>query len=269
MKKYLSLIKYEMKTIFKEPMNIFMLFFPFLMLFIAGFLLPAILDRTADPDSAAARISLLIGFVTVLAIGGYATGLLLGFSLLDNRDEKTLLNIAVSPVTVSGYTTFKICYSLLIGILSNLVMVGGMILIAKDDYVIMMAGGIRIGLFDNFGFWEVLVFSCVSSLFGPMIALVIPMIAKNKIEGFAMMKTGGLIIMIPALSLLPAFQDWKQYLLGIIPIFWPIKALLNLSLGSTNAADLSFWGYMIIGVLYEFAVCVLCFRLFIKKNELK
>jgi fluoroquinolone transport system permease protein len=267
MKKYLSLIKYEFKTILKEPMNVFLLFFPFLMLFIAGFLLPAILNRAADPDSPAARISLLIAFVTILGIGGYMSGLLLGFSLLDNRDEKTLLNIAVSPVTVSGYTTFKIVYSLVIGFLSNLVLLGGLILVAKDEYVIMTGLGTRIGLLDGLGWGEILVFSAVSSLFGPMIALVLSMIAKNKIEGFALMKTGGIIIMIPALSLLPAFQDWKQYLLGIVPIFWPVKALLNLSLGSMNSADLGFWGYMIIGVLYEVLVCVLCFRLFIKKNE--
>ena len=268
MKKYFSLFRYEMKTILKEPMNLFMVFYPFLMLFLTGFLLPAILERTADPDAPATRITLLISFVITLAIGGYASGVLLGFSLLENKDEKTLLNIAVSPVRVSGYTLFKILYCYVIGIISNLVLLGGMILIAKDSYVIGTPLG-PIGLLDPFGWGEVLVFSVVSGMFGPTIGLILPMIAKNKIEGFALMKSGGIIVMIPALALLPAFQDGKQYLLGIVPIFWPVKALLNLSLGSVNPVDLNYWGYMAIAAGYQVLIAFVCFRIFIKKIELR
>jgi len=268
MKKYLRLLQYEMKNILKDPMSIFLLFFPFLMLFILGYLLPAILNRVTTPDSNAATITLLIAFVTMLAMGGYMGGLLLGFSLLENRDEKTLFNIAVSPVTVSGYTLFKIIYSYIIAVLGNLVMLGGLILFCKDAYVVTYQG-FEIGLLDHFDWFEVVIYAFNSALFVPMVAMVLPMIAKNKIEGFAMMKMGGIILMIPALALLDAFLDWKQYLLGIVPLFWPIKAILIESLQISNSADLSFGMYMTIGALYQIAVGILCFRLFIRKNELK
>jgi fluoroquinolone transport system permease protein len=267
MRKYLSLLKYEMKTLFKDPMNIFILFFPFLMLGMMGFLLPAILERTVSPDSNVAMISLLIAFVTILALGGYMGGLLLGFSLLENRDEKTFWNIAVSPVTISGYTMFKIIYSYIIAVFSNLVMVGGLVLFAKDKYVVTIQS-VEIGLLDGFTFGNILVFSLVSAIFVPTIALAMPMLAKNKIEGFALMKTGGLILMIPALALLTTFQDWKQYLLGVVPLFWSIKSLLNIALNTSNPADLSFWGYMVIGTIYPAFISWICFRLFIKKTDL-
>jgi fluoroquinolone transport system permease protein len=268
MRKYLSLLKYEFKTLLKDPMSLFLVFFPYVMLFLLGYLLPAILERTTTPDSNGATITLLIAFVTMLAIGGYMGGVLLGFSLLENRDEKTLLNIAVSPVTVSGYTIFKIIYSYVIGVFGNIIMVGGLALFFKDRYVVWYQG-IEIGLLDKFTFGNILVFSVVSALFVPMIALVMPMIAKNKIEGFAMVKMGGLLVMIPILALLDAFLDWKQYLLGIVPLFWPVKALLNLALSSGNPADLAFWQYMVIGTIYPLILGILCFRLFIKKTELK
>lgn len=269
MKKYLSLVRYELKTILKDPMSLFMMLYPFLMLFLMGFVLPAILERTADPDSAATRITLLISFVVTLAVNGYVGGALLGFSLLDNKDENTLVNIAVSPIRVSGYTAFKLVYAFLFGVLSNLILLGGMVWIAKDKYVVMMPGGLRVGLLDSLTFWNILAFSVVSSLFAPTVALALPMVAKNKIEGFALMKSGGFIVMIPVLALLTAFTDWKQYLLGIVPNFWPVKALLNLTMGTSNPADLPFWGYMAIGTVMQLAFCTLFFALFIKKSELK
>lgn len=268
MRKYLSLLKYEMKTIVKDPMNLFVLVFPFFILFFTGYLLPVILERTTTPDSNAAMITLLIAFVIALALGGYMGGVLLGFSLLENRDEKTLLNIAVSPVTVSGYAIFKIIYSYIIGVLGNLIMFGGLILFAKDHYVVTIYG-VEIGLLDGFEFWHVIVFSLVSALFVPTVALILPLIAKNKIEGFATMKLGGFIVMLPTLALLDAFVDWKQYFLGIIPMFWPLKAILNIALSSTNTANLSFWGYMLIGAGFQVALSILCFRVFIKKIDLK
>lgn len=268
MRKYMSLLKYELKNIFKEPMSLFILFFPFIMLFILGFLLPGILDKVTTPDSNATTITLLIGFVTMLAMGGYMGGLLLGFSLIDNRDEKTLINIAVSPVTVSGYTIFKIIYSYVIAVLGNLVMLGGLVLFCKDQYVVFYQG-VEIGLLANYNIWEILIYSVVSALFVPTVALTLAIVAKNKIEGFAFMKMGGLILMLPALSLLNAFQDWKQYFLGIVPMFWPIKAILIESLQLQNDANLSFTLYMIIGIVIQLAMSMLFFRLFTKKMDLK
>ena len=264
MKKYLSLVKYEFKTIVKDLMNLFILLYPVLMLFICGYLLPAIVEKTAGTDSNSAAIVLLIGFVMLISLGGFMMGAMLGFSFLDNRDENTLLNIAASPVTVSGYATFKIIFTYILAILGNIFMVGGLKLLASESYVVNY-GGMTIGLFDHITYGHIIIFSIVSSLIVPFVALVLGAIAKNKIEGFAMIKGGGLFVMIPMLILLESFQDAKQYIFGIFPNFWPMKALLNLSLGTQNAANMNFWLYMLIGAIYPILLGVFALKMFVKK----
>lgn len=268
MKKYLALLKYELKTILKDSMGLFMILYPLLMLFVCGFLLPAILGRTTSADSNASTITLLIGFVVVLSVGGYIMGVMLGFSFLENKDENTLQNIAASPVRISGYALFKIIYTYVIALIGNWVMIGGLKLIASDKYEVVY-NSISIRLLDQIGWGHVAVFAAVSSLMVPAVALVVASIAKNKIEGFAFMKSGGFIIMMPLLTLLTFFMDWKQYFLGFFPNFWSIKPLLNLALSSTQEANLSFYLYMLIGAVYTLGLSFLAYRMFIKKANLK
>lgn len=268
MKKYAVLLKYEMKTIIKDPMNFFMVFFPLMMLAICAYLLPAVLKATTTPDSAASAYTLLIGFTVILAMGGYISGAMLGFSLLDNKDENTLLNIAVTPITISGYAIFKITYSFVLSVVSNIVMLFGLKWLASDAYVITMMG-IEIRLLDSISYGEALMFSLVASLLVPAIAMIIVSVAKNKIEGFAVMKGGGLFIMIPMLAIMEYFQGGKQYLFGILPNFWTFKAILNESMGYSSAANLPFWAYMMVGAIYTILISILSLRLFLKKVNMK
>ncbi|MDD3122272.1 MAG: hypothetical protein PHC62_02020 [Candidatus Izemoplasmatales bacterium] len=268
MKKYLSLLKYEFKTIFKSSMSVFMLLYPVLMLFITGFILPAVLEKTTSANSNATTITLLIGFVLTLSMGGFLMGAMLGFSLIENKDENTLINIATTPVTVSGYTTFKVIYTTILAFFANLVLIGGLKLIASNKYIIVFMGN-TIRLLDRISIGQMLIFAVVASLVVPMIALVIGAIAKNKVEGFAFMKSSGIIIMIPLLALLNTFQDWKQYLLGIVPNFWAVKALLNLVLDSQDSSNLSFNMYMVIGGIITLIIGYISFRFFVRKSNLK
>jgi fluoroquinolone transport system permease protein len=269
MKKYLNLLKYEMKTLIKDSMNRFMIFYPLLMLFIIGYLLPKIVQKTTSGiETAGAIYTLLIGFVMALAIGGYVMGAMLGFSLLENKDEKTILSIAVTPITVEGYATFKITYTYVFAIISNLIILGGAKLFASNQYVIDMGAG-PVSLFDNISYLHILIFAIVNSLLVPAIALIFAAFAKNKVEGFAFMKGGGMIIMTPLLAIIPALTDVKQYILGIIPNFWAIKAMLNLALNSSEPSNLNFYIYLVIGAVYSILISVVSLKFFIKKSELK
>lgn len=271
MKKYMSLLKYELKTILKDSLSLIMIIFPLLIIFIMGVILPGILAKTTVSSSNATMNALLIGFVVAIAMGGFVMGAMLGFSLVENKDENTLVNIAVTPLTVSGYTVFKIIYSSVFAFFGNVVMLGGLKLIASDKYIIEI-GGNAIRLLDTISIPELLVFSLVSALVVPMIAIVIGLVAKNKVEAFAVMKSFGLVVMLPGLSLLNIFHDGKQYILGIIPNFWTMKALLNefyRALGLGSASDLPFYAYMIIGALYMLLVGYLSVKFFVKKSNLK
>ncbi len=268
MKKYWGLLKYEFKTMFKDSMNLLLIFFPILMLFVCGFLLPAILERTAGGNENATTITLLIGFIMALSMGGYAMGAVLGFTLLDNKDENTLQNIAATPITVSGYTSFKIVYTYVLAIISNFVMVAGLKLFASDAYEVVY-GGSTIRLFDQLSWGNIVVFCFVGALIVPTVALLIASVAKNKVEGFAFMKSGGLLVMIPMLALLNAFKDGKQYILGLAPNFWVIKPLLNQVLVSNETSDLPYWVYMVIGAAYMIVLGSITLKLFLKRAHLK
>ncbi len=266
MKKYLRLLSYEMKTIVRDPMNFFMLIYPVFMLVLIGWLLPLGLNRGGlGNTNPAYSITMMITFVVVISIGGYIAGALLGFSLLENKDEKTINSIAVTPVSVTGYIIFKTIYSYVLSVLGNLFLILGIKWWAAEAYSFTFAS-MTFG-FDNLTYGHIISFSLVASLLVPAIGALIASIAKNKIEGFAFMKSGGLLVMIPALVLLDAFSDWKQYLLGVTPNFWPVKALLNAALNTTGADDLPYWGYLLIGGIYMSLLAVFSIYAFAKKQS--
>ena len=264
MKQLFSLTGYELKTLLRDPMNFFMFIYPIFMLFFMGWAIPSLLTLGGlAVDSGEYALSLTIIFVVILAVGGMISGILLGFSLLENKDDKTIQAIAVSPVTVSGYAWFKSLYTYIIGFFGTLIMVGGIMVFYADAYTYSF-NGTAFGL-SQISFLDLIVFSAVSSLLTPTIGTMIAALAKNKIEGFALMKTAGILFIVPALVLLEAFGDWKQYFLGITPNFWPVKALLNLAFQQQGINDLPFYGYMIIGSFYMIFLASMSMRFFIKR----
>ena len=67
--------------------------------------------------------------------------------------------------------------------------------------------------------------------------------AKNKIEGFAVVKGLGLFAIIPIASLF--VTDWREYFIGLIPQFWPAKAIS----ANFNELNLEWWVYLLIGAV--------------------
>jgi fluoroquinolone transport system permease protein len=263
MKKYLNLLKYEFKTIFKDSMNLFMIIYPFMMLGILAFLIPETIKSAGETAS---RVVLLISLALALVMGSYISGVLLGFSLIENKDENTILSIAVTPVSIKGYTFFKIIYAFLLSILSNIILLGGLKLFANEQYVIIL-GEYSIHLLDNLSWGKTLIFAIVNSFFVPTVALLLGTYSKNKIEGFAFVKGGAIFIMLPVLSLLNIFKNAKQYLLGILPNFWPIKAMMNEATMSSEQSNLNYYLYMLIGGLYFLIIFIFTFRLYLKRMK--
>jgi fluoroquinolone transport system permease protein len=265
MKPYLKLIRYEFKTLLKDPMNGFMFVYPIFMLFMVGFIIPTIFTRSGiDTEGAAYSFAMILIFIIVLAIGGFISGSLLAFSLLENKDEQTIKAIAVTPITVRGYIVFKSIYTFIIGVFGNLVMILGIQWFFSDAFTFSY-NGLLFGI-QNVSLVQVLLFSAVSSLLTPTVGALIAAIAKNKIEGFALMKSAGIVVFVPGLILLPTFNDWKQYLLGIVPNFWPVKAFVNEAFATSNPSDLSFEGYMFVGALWMLIVATLSIYFFIKRS---
>jgi fluoroquinolone transport system permease protein len=264
MKVYVKLLKYEFKTLLRDSMNLFMLIYPLFMLGFVGWLIPMILTRSGlGNDDPAYALSMVLVFLLVLSIGGFISGILLGFSLLENKDEQTIKAIAVSPISVQGYVLFKTIYAYFLGVIGTFVMIFGLQYFFEDAFSFQYQD-IAFGL-ANLQLWQILLFSFVSSLMTPTAGALMAAVAKNKIEGFALTKSAGIIIMMPLLVILDAFGDWKQYLLGVVPNFWPVKALFNITFRLDHPDNLDFLVYNLIGIIYALVIASLSIRYFIKR----
>lgn len=271
MKKYLSLLRYEFKNILKDKMNAFMLIYPLFMLAMAVWLFPFIF-RTPELQNASLEVTMLLIVVALLGFGYVIGGALLGFSLLDSKDEDTLQTIAVTPVGKRGYVNFKLIYVYAISVIGTVILLSGIKLFAIDDYALTI-NETTIRLFDNITHLEILWFALSSGILAPALGLLISGMAKNKIEGFAYMKSTGIIMLIPMLVLLEAFKGAKQYILGIFPNFWATQGVLlklmpNFPMLSV-AANANYYVYLGAGFAISLIYLGLAYKFFMKKGVMK
>lgn len=125
MSKYLSLLKYEGKTIVRDPMNLYMCLFPIIVLFLSSFVFPMIFESIDPTQAAALKMTMLLLLVIILAFGSFFLAAMTTFLLLEHKDEHTLNTIAVTPVGTSGYLKFKIAYIYLMSVIGNIVILLG------------------------------------------------------------------------------------------------------------------------------------------------
>lgn len=265
MSKYISLLKYELKNLTKDSMNMFMLFYPILMAFITGFLAPKIAGLT-NTDQIVSSYIYLVLFLMSLTIGPLVGGVMLGFSLIESKDERTINSVAVTPASIKGYVAFKSIYCTIISFLGNIAMIYAIMLFSGDNLVVMTYSGLN-GLFENFGFLKIMLFSFTNSLLTPAAAMIMAAISKNKVEGFVVMKSSGIIFILPVLMMLPFFSGGNQYILAFLPHFWGAKSVYNSVILSQSSADISFVLYNLIGIIYSVLFIVGSFWIFNRKLQ--
>ena len=71
MSKYLSLLKYEAKTIIRDPINLYMCLFPVIMLFLSIYIFPMIFETIDPMQGTMLKITMLLLLVVILAFGSF------------------------------------------------------------------------------------------------------------------------------------------------------------------------------------------------------
>jgi len=262
MSKYLSLLKYEAKTIVRDPINLYMCLFPVIILILSSFVFPRIFESIDPMQEATLKITMLLLLIVILAFGSFFLAAMATFLLLEQKDEHTLNTIAVTPVGTSGYLKFKMAYIYLMSVIGIIVILLGTKLIAGDKYTV---GGAS--FFDHIGISHIVSFAIVNGLFTPALGLLKSAFARNKVEGFAFIKGTGMLALVPALMILEAFQGGLQYVLGIFPNFWAIRGMLLKLMPSESAANLSYPMYLLIGGVYNVILLIAAYRFFHKKAQ--
>jgi hypothetical protein len=156
-------------------------------------------------------------------------GFVIGFLLLDERDAGTLRALRVTPLSLRHYLAYRVAGPLLIGTLSTLV------------------GYPLVGLSPIPGS-ALLAIAVVASLAAPVLALVLAAAAPNKVAGFAVVKVLNGVNLLPVAAFfipMPA-----QIIAGILPTYWPMRALWSAAAGESYA------GILAIGAVVGLAAVV-------------
>ncbi|WP_246565986.1 ABC transporter permease [Tissierella simiarum] len=238
---YGNFIKSEIKKWSRDSMMGFMVVYPILFGLIGRYFLPWISRR--NNFSLEAYADLIIVILTLLVPISY--GALIGFSILEDRDDNVLTAIKISPFGIKQFLAFR------------LIMVSILCFIACI-YVMWFS---NIG---NISIKNIIAISFLASFEAPISGLLINALAKNKIEGFAVMKGAGTIIVFPIIALF--FMGKKELFFAFAPGFWSAKAISSLIRG--DILYLSYNQYYFIGLLYVLILNILVYKLFIKQTRI-
>lgn len=216
-----------------------MLFYPLLFGVIGRYLLPLIaktsnFNITANADFIVTALTLMSPVVF---------GALIGFSILDDRDDHIIDSIKVTPLTFNQFMSFRLIVVWLFTFVACI-------------FTIWFSG------IGNILWKDILIISFLASLGAPMTGLLINIFAQNKIEGFAIMKLLGTIVLLPVIALF--FTDAKELFFAIFPAFWPAKMISSAIWGDAKVFlnyNLYFW----IGLAYVIVANILIYIKFIRK----
>lgn len=212
-----------------------MLPLPLLLAVAARWLLPPLLG----PIGAQVGIDLahyyapLMGYV-LLATAPTICGMLVGFLLLDQRDDRTLLAMRVTPLPLAGYLAYRLALPMLLSLALTLL-------------ALPLSGLVRLGA------GELLLVALAAAPLAPLNALFLGALAANKVQGFALQKALGVVMLAPAIGAL-APQPWGL-LAAAAPTYWPAALLWGLQAGLPLA-----WLLLPAGLLYQGLLVALLLR---------
>ena len=157
-------------------------------------------------------------------------GQVLGFMLLDERDDGTLHALLITPMSMKGYLAYKIGVPLL------------------GSSVIVMAV-LSLGNLAPMPGYQLVPIALLYAIETPIMTLLMAGMGENKVQGFAFGKTVGNILLIPVAAY---FLDppW-QYLAGVFPPFWTLKAFWLASEGAPG-----YWIAIAIGFVAHIGALV-------------
>lgn len=215
---------HELKSILRDRMYVFFAAYPAI-LGVVGYFLVSYLN-----DQGHAMASQIVVLLLIL-MTGFVYGAITGFTLLDDQDDMVIASLKITPISVRTYIRLKLLMSYVFAMAATL------LLMVLTGFL----KGSDVSLY--------LMIMLLSSLQAPIIALLINSFARNKVEGFVVMKTTGILLMVPIASLF--LTDWKEVFLALIPGFWPARLVTTYLLPATNLFLGSTVMYFFVGMVFN------------------
>ena len=141
----------------------------------------------------------------VLILPAMLVGWITGFLLLEDRDDGPLLAVDVTPVGKGGFLGYRVTVTAIVAVAITL-------------YAAPL-------VIPEQGWGMAALMAVLIAAEAAMVAIILPAIARNKVEGLALTKLINLAAIVPLLAIVPSPL---RLLAGIVPPFW-IGELLDLS----------------------------------------
>ena len=152
--------------------------------------------------------TMLISYIVIAS--PIVFGVVIGFLLLDERDEGSLIALQVTPLTLTNYLAYRL----------------GMPVILT---MILLIVSLPLAGINTFSLAKLLLLAVVTAPLAPMLAIFLAAFASNKVQGFALMKGGGILFLLPIVAY---FVDARwQWLIGLFPTYWAPKLYWMISEG--------------------------------------
>ncbi len=239
MNRYLTLIKGDIKNIFRDGVLIMIFIAPVLLCTLFKLGIPFIKDilinyNQFDLTSYYDLITAFVVLVMTMLIG-FMTGLI----LIEEKDEGLFLYYTITPLGKNGYLFYRLSLPLIINFFLSFLLIRAL-------------GFISISLFQLF---LIIVLASLQSL---IYVLLLTSLSSNRVEAMAIGKALGIIMIIPIIDRISDFSfDFIYYL---VPTYYIGKAF--------EIRDSSqFYLIIIIGFVIHVIYIYLLYRYFMKKNQ--
>lgn len=199
----LGLTRSDLRNVTRDSFLMFLIIYPFLLGPMMRWLAPFAAEGMAEIHDLTQYYPLLTALFGLL-MAPTLLGTAIGFVLLDERDARTLLALQVTPLPATGYLAYRLLLPVIVSVASAYTILPVMNLTAVSPG--MATPMILMG-----------------ALCGPIFTLIMAGYAGNKVQGLAMMKAMGFLMIAPTAAWFVP-EPW-QFLLGVLPTYWPAKAL--------------------------------------------
>lgn len=212
-----GIMRADARLMFRDPLLAWVVLLPFGLALMLRVLIPALDTLLAESSFDLSPYHRLIMSGYLMSAPGIV-GMVSGFLLLDERDARTLSALRVTPLSMRQYLALRMTLPLLLGVGATLV---GYPIVGVTPLPMRM----------------LIPIAAVGALAAPTLALVLASVAPNKVAGFAFVKVLNVVNLLPLLAFFVP-MPW-QLLAGVLPAFWPMRALWAVAAGESGSPFLA------------------------------
>lgn len=205
MKKIFALASGDFRNITRETILVIVTFVPVFVGLLARFGLPVVRELLLGFFDLSEHYLFIMSFLILMAPMMYGT--VIGFILLDERDEDILTFISVTPLAKSGYLAYRLVSPVIVSFVFSFA-------------VLIIAGLVRLD------YLRLVPVALMAAMEAPMITLFLGAFAANKVEGLAVAKGLGLMDFAPFVGYFVK-SEW-QLAAGVLPTYWVAKAFMEI-----------------------------------------